>query len=204
MIELLLLLTTVSPETKIAPKVEMRARENVVRYYYKLGGMRERTRVYKEINYPTGKKLVPIINGYVPDVTEVTHANGDKDMIELLERIVTDPVQYSPCINGGSAAVTRGIYLAIAMGYRDIHLHGADSSFDGVTHVNGSIVNESRTRIRCVGEWFETTPWLMAQAQEFEAIYKPMTEWMGIKITVHGTGLIPSMWRAMKHAANAT
>lgn len=47
-------------------------------YHYKLGLMREKSRSYETVNYPTGPRKVPIINGYVPDISEVTNAKGEK------------------------------------------------------------------------------------------------------------------------------
>jgi hypothetical protein len=130
----------------------------------------------------------------------IWHAAGDKDLAAKLEEWTTKKRQHSPLINGGSAAVTRAMYLAAVLGYRDMHLFGADSSFEGDvktdTHVRPSIVEETEIKVRCNGRWFQTTGWLAAQAQEFEAIYTPLVN-LGVTITVHGDGLIPHIWRTL-------
>ena len=53
-------------------------REPKVTYSYKLGLMKEKTRTYEVVVYSNGPKTVPVINGYVPNVSEVTATNGDK------------------------------------------------------------------------------------------------------------------------------
>lgn len=131
------------------------------------------------------------------------HATGDYGLLEMLADMPGECDQ--PCVNGGSAAVTRAIYLAYALGYRDIHLHGADSSWGYGelnrygSHVDGSLVHEDKINVKMGGNqsWFHTTGWLAAQAQEFSKIYDPLTN-MGAKFTVHGTGLLPSIWEAMR------
>lgn len=131
------------------------------------------------------------------------HANGDKDLQAYVEEHTTQERQKSPLINGGSAAVTRAIYLAYAMGYRDMHLHGADSSYreGSISHVNGSLVEQNDDmRVMCGLKWYDTNRWLIAQAQEFAAIYKPLTTFMGAKVTVHGDGLIPYIWSELRAA----
>ncbi len=130
------------------------------------------------------------------------HATGDQGLLEMLADIPGECDR--PCVNGGSGAVTRAIYLAFAMGYRDIHLHGADSSygrgemgkFD--THVVGAVVPENGMNVYLNRKMYRTSAWMAAQAQELTIFYQPLVN-MGAKITAHGTGLLPDMWK-MLHA----
>lgn len=127
------------------------------------------------------------------------HAGGDHNIIEFLkEREIREPL-----INGGSAAVTRALYLAFAMGFRDLHLFGADSSYrDNDTHVNGSLVPEKDITIWLGNHEgnrsFRTTPEFCAQVEEFKNIYPHFLS-MGCDIQVHGTGLLPHVYHVMKH-----
>jgi hypothetical protein len=100
-------------------------------------------------------------------------------------------------IGGGSACITRAPFLASAMGYKEIHLHGADSSAeDGETHIaKGSEVRDL-TDILCAGRWFKTPKWLAAQADEFTWMTKQLK---GSEIIVHGDGLLPHIARVTGH-----
>ena len=127
----------------------------------------------------------------------VWHAGGDYEVEQVL---VQAGKLNEPMVNGGSAAVTRGLYLAYAMGYRGMHLHGADSSYRGdQTHVRGSLVPEKRLRVVCHRQWFDTTPEWAAQVEEFKCIFPAFRE-MGVPIVAHGDGLLPHVCRALNES----
>lgn len=122
----------------------------------------------------------------------VWHAQADEEptrgLLEAMGRM-------EPLVLGGSAAVTRCMYLATAMGYRELHLFGVDGSFDkGETHVRKSAVEEKPMRVYLDGEWFDTTAWLCGQAEDFKLI-GPILRNLGVELIVHGTGLIPKIAR---------
>jgi hypothetical protein len=119
----------------------------------------------------------------------VWHAGGDYDITGVLERAGIN----EPMVNGGSAAVTRALYLAYALGYRELHLHGADSSYRGDrTHVRGSLVPEKRLTVCAQRKFFDTTPEWAAQVEEFKCIYEAFKQPdLNAKIIVHGDGLLP-------------
>lgn len=124
----------------------------------------------------------------------VWHAGGDHDITNVLEGSGV----MEPMVNGGSAAVTRGLYLTHVLGYRKFHLHGADSSYSGeLTHVNGSLVPEKKIRVQVKGDVFYTTPEWAAQVEEFKHIYRDMTQ-KGSEIEVHGSGLLPTVWKLLQ------
>jgi hypothetical protein len=133
-------------------------------------------------------KNVRVWHAFTPGVKE-----------RLRERGIVD----EPLIYGGSAAVTRAIAVAHVGGYRDIHIHGADSSYRGderhaqPTRFDGKI---TRIDIHCGGREFVTTPPLAVQAQDFPWIVEFLSD---VKFTVHGDGLIPHIARMMGvHAMN--
>ena len=79
------------------------------------------------------------------------------------------------------------------MGYKkEMHLFGIDSCYadDESTHVGGSIVEQQLVKIRVCGRWFTVAPWMAMQASDFKAI-APLFSHNGIRLIVHGTGLIP-------------
>lgn len=136
-----------------------------------------------------------------PDVFEcfegynviVWHAMGDAVIDDLLEEFS----RFEPIINGGSACVSRGMGLAVAMGYAEQHLFGNDSSCRGEdTHVKKSLVDERLMEIFCHDRWFTTTPWLANQAEDFK-ILGPAFRDAGVRIKVYGDGLIPHIAKVL-------
>ena len=116
----------------------------------------------------------------------VWHALGDTNIQTILEQ----HRRMEPMIYGGSTAVTRGMFLAVAMGYLDLHIFGIDSSVDGGSHIRKSVVREEYMEIFCDGRWFNTTPWLAVQAEDFKRIVPYLVN-VGVKMTIYGDGLIP-------------
>lgn len=125
----------------------------------------------------------------------VWHAGGDHNIKEYLNaRGINEPM-----VNGGTAGITRGLYLAYALGYRDMHLHGCDSCYSGdETHIRGSVVPEKDIRVFHGGKWFRTTPEWCAQIEEIKMIYPSFKNAMGANITAHGEGMMQHSIALMK------
>lgn len=129
----------------------------------------------------------------------IWHAGGDKNIQALLEKYGKN----EPMIGGGSAAVSRAMFVCYALGYRKQHLHGADSSYgEGYTHVQESVVPESEIKVMVHDEhgqlkWFKTTAWLAGQCEDFKLI-GPVLRAMGTKIIVHGSGLLPHIAKTLQ------
>ncbi len=123
----------------------------------------------------------------------VLHAAGDLNIKRLLEKYN----KHEPMVGGGTAAVTRSMCLVQPMGYRELHIHGGDSSYPRgeLTHVHASIVPEKHLEITCNGRKFDTTPWLAQQAEDFKFL-APGLQSLGMKFYVHGDGLIPWIAKA--------
>lgn len=157
---------------------------------------------HDDVTYLISARCHPSVFAKLEGCKVVTwYAGGDHNISEYLEQRGIDDI----LINGGTAGVTRGIYLAYALGYRDIHIHGADSSFsvDGETHIRGSLVPERSIEVR-VGEsedsrWFTATPEWCAQVEEIKLIYPLFTTpGMGASITCHGDGMFQHVVAIMK------
>src|SRR3990167_1811342 len=121
------------------------------------------------------------------------HAAGDKNISAILEK----HGRMEPMVGGGSAAVTRAMTLAVPLGYRTVHLWGADSSFhNGDTHIRQSTTEEKRMHIMCNNRAFHCAPWMALQAEDFKALAPSLKE-MGVRLVVHGDGLIPHLAKTM-------
>ena len=128
-------------------------------------------------------------------------AGGDHDIVNYMQRKKLD----DPLVNGGSAGVTRAMYLVAALGYRHVNIFGADSSYsdEGATHVTGSLVREKDLRIS-VGNGkgrrvFRTTPEWCSQVNEFRDIYHMFRHpSLDISIDVYGEGMLPFMGQLMR------
>lgn len=117
----------------------------------------------------------------------VWHAAGDKPIIPILERLGIN----EPTVNGGTASVTRAMVLGIAIGYTDIHIFGADSSFPegGYTHIEKSLVNEVPVEVMVDNQLYSTTGWMTLQVEDIR-ILCPDLSMNGIKFTFYGQGLL--------------
>jgi len=116
------------------------------------------------------------------------HAAGDERIEELLQA----SGRMEPMVGGGGAAVTRAMIMVLPMGYKKLHLYGADSSFaEGETHIRKSTTDERYMAVMCNGKTFDTAPWMAQQAEDFKKLVAPLIGREGITITVHGDGLIP-------------
>lgn len=115
------------------------------------------------------------------------HALGDDELMPLLYKYKREEMM----VAGGSSSVLRATHVAGAFGYKDQHLFGVDSCYrDKETHVAGSPILHERLNMQCCGKAFQVAPWMAKQAEEFKAI-APILKENGVKLTVHGTGLIP-------------
>lgn len=150
---------------------------------------------HPDITYLVGSRCHPKVFERLKDCKVIVwHAGGDHNIATLLdEKRVPEPM-----IAGGSAGITRGLYLVNSLGYCDIHIFGADSSYsdDGKTHANGSLVPEKDLMISIgnnPAHWFRTTPEWCAQVQEYRSIYALFTHRDYVKLSVHGKGMLPFM-----------
>ena len=123
------------------------------------------------------------------------HAMGDLNLQAILEKHRL----MEPMVVGGSAAVTRAMILTHSLGYKSVHLWGVDSSFhNGDTHIRQSTTVEKWIPILCNKQVFDCAPWMAQQAEDFKILAPSMRDELGMKLVVHGYGLIPHLAKAMK------
>lgn len=104
-------------------------------------------------------------------------------------------------VGGGNTIGVRSLNLGYLMGFRTIHLYGLDSSIasDGADHAYPKHVGSEPESVTVIydGKPYRCSPWMVKQAAEFEFYYRQFTD-VGVKITVHGQGLIPDIWRSIR------
>lgn len=150
---------------------------------------------HPEITYLMGSRCPPKTWELLEGCKVVLwHAQGDSNIQTILEKHNL----MEPMVPGGSAAVTRAMVIAQPMGYQEIHLWGCDSSFlNGDTHIRQSTTAEKRIHIMCNNRKFVCAPWMAQQAEDFKVLAPPLRDNYGVKLTVHGDGLIPHLAKAM-------
>ena len=122
----------------------------------------------------------------------VWHSGGDTNIEALLQKHGRTDENAEPMVTGGTAAVTRCMHLVQPLGYTDIHVWGADSSFiEEDTHIRQSTTLERRINILLDKRTFETAPWMARQVEDFKILVPAFTSFYRIPITVHGDGLLP-------------
>lgn len=174
-------------------------------------------RPHPDITYLVASRCHPDVFERLKDCKVIVwHAGGDHDIADVMSRPeVQEKLKIpQPLICGGSAGVTRTLYLASVLGYSDIHLFGADSCYStlGETHIRGSLVPEKDVLIS-LGDgsdgapamWFRTTPEWCQQVNEYRAIYaltvsgrlSALTQGephkLPITLSAHGDGLFQAM-----------
>jgi hypothetical protein len=119
----------------------------------------------------------------------VWHCAGDEAALRLLSEAFTQEAM-EPLVNGGTATVTRAMVLAVPMGYSDIHIFGADSSFRGEhTHLLKSLVPEEAIEVMVDHKHFKTTGWMCGQVEDIKILCPDLAK-EGVRITFHGDGLM--------------
>lgn len=108
--------------------------------------------------------------------------------------VVLRHAERATLLRGGSTAALRAMSVGYRLGYRDIHLYGCDSSFQGErTHASGKTAAGKSFAVECAGREFITN-WPMAwQARHFIEAATSL-EWAGCRIEAHGDGLLPWIW----------
>lgn len=98
-------------------------------------------------------------------------------------------------IGGGSTVGLQSMSIMYAMGFRDIHLYGFDSSYeDGAGHAYPQPHNDADQTEEFIvdGKHFLATRWMARQAVEFQTSAKQLADG-GAVVTVHGHGLLPTV-----------
>lgn len=102
-------------------------------------------------------------------------------------------------IGGGGTVGLQAMSIAYALGYRTIHLYGFDSSYaegEGHAYPQAQNVGDERETVSLGGKDYIAARWMIRQANEFQTSVKQLVDG-GCTVHVHGTGLLPAVWRQM-------
>ena len=101
-------------------------------------------------------------------------------------------------ISTGSTVGMIAMGIAYFLGYRNLHLFGYDSSYTDEHHAYPQPLNDDDAVIEAEagGRKFRCAPWMVLQAQQFQALVPQLTE-QDCVITVAGDGLLPNIARLM-------
>lgn len=127
---------------------------------------------------------------------------GDGDEIATLCEGIEKSCLIVP---GGCTVGLRACWLAYGSGYRRLHVYGMDSSYEGEAHhAYPQALNDADAVIEVAvgGRAYRCAKWMARQANDFKVMYPQITE-AGMQMWVHGRGLIPDMWRAMRRGREA-
>jgi len=156
-------------------------------------------------NYMLASQCHPALFNLVPEArTEMVHLNSP-DIENNFSTVQRTAGGYT-LIGGGGSVGNSALCLAHAMGHRDLHVFGFDSSVAGQDrHAYEQPMNEGEPLIQMrLGNrayWMSFT--MAVQYDYFFAIEEELKK-LGTKITVYGDGILPERWRMKQKAAAMT
>ena len=102
-------------------------------------------------------------------------------------------------IGGGTTVGLQAISIAYAMGFREIHIYGFDSSFvgdEGHAYAQHQNDNDPRAEYWVAGKKYIAAPWMARQAMEFQEAARQLADG-DAALYVHGDGLLPAIAKRM-------
>ena len=115
------------------------------------------------------------------------------ETVELTAHINKPKIQIAG--NVGTVGI-KALCLAYALGFKELHLFGYDSSYEGEAHhAYQQSLNDNTQKIDVYvdGQGFITSPTFAHQASEFCAIAGELTRTYGFDIELHCDGLLPRL-----------
>jgi len=159
----------------------------------------------KSVRYFLASQVHPCVFDALAGHNVVLWHNGMHDGTELMEIVKPwfdegpdqKPVVFVP---GGGTVGLRAMNLAWLSGYKTIHIYGMDSSYEEDDHHGypQALNDGAETTTVVLGDkTYRGARWMIRQAREFQENYRYL-ESEGVKVVVHGSGLIPDIWKAMQ------
>lgn len=102
-------------------------------------------------------------------------------------------------VGGGSTVGLKAMALAYLWGFRQMHLFGLDSCYrEGKHHAYPQSLNDNETRLDTVfhGRKFVCSPWMVAQAEDFDHDARQLIA-QGVSLKAHGQGLLQTILSAI-------
>lgn len=119
-----------------------------------------------------------------------------RDVLEPYDK--THPIVFVP---GGGTVGLRTLNLCWISGFKRIHVYGMDSSYAEDDHhaYPQALNDDDRTLTLRMGErTYRASIWMARQAEEFKVAWDWLTG-KGIKLFVHGSGLIPDIAQQLRN-----
>ncbi len=142
--------------------------------------------------YLLASQCHPILFDRVPPSdTKLWHQDYPDNMEQFDAALPADCPAHA-LIGGGTTVGLSGLALVYALGYRQLHLYGYDSSFrNGESHAYTQIDNQAIPCVNTVeGREFHTTLSMAQQAELFPQLSDMLID-AGCVITIRGDGLLP-------------
>lgn len=135
-----------------------------------------------------GRKAVMWV-GYAPGIDLVAARHDDKPVV---------------IIGGGNTVGLKALCMAVICRFRSVHMYGFDSCYSVSHHAYSQPLNDGEQTIEvdAYGRKFVCSGWMVRQAEDFQTDYINAIN-AGIKVTVHGDGLIPHIAKHLKEAQHA-
>jgi len=101
-------------------------------------------------------------------------------------------------ISSGTTVSLAAMAIAYTQGFRSMHLHGFDSSFEEKHHAYQQTENDKDAvlDVSVYDRAFKAAPWMVKQAQEFQVLASQLAD-AGCVVTVAGDGLLPFIAHCM-------
>jgi hypothetical protein len=166
--------------------------------YFMLLDAREDNVDFLRVVCPTTKHLIaaqchPSVFKRLESFNTTLYITTLPGVLDLTEHVDKPKVQIAGTV--GTVGI-KAMCMAYALGYRELHLYGYDSSYDeGEHHAFPQALNDGAKTLDVWldGKKYVTTPTMAHQATEFCSLARGMTEFYGFDINVHGRGLLPDM-----------
>ena len=101
-------------------------------------------------------------------------------------------------IGGGPTVLSRAPMLAFCLGYSDVHLFGADSSYEGERHHVYDAPRDPAVAVELDGVTYDSCAVFVHQAAYFQQI-SHFFQHHGAMFEIHGRGLGPAILKAKMH-----
>lgn len=135
-----------------------------------------------------GRKVAMWV-GYAPGIEAIAAKHDDKPIV---------------IVGGGNTVGLKALAMAVICKYRSVHLYGFDSCYSVAHHAYPQALNdgEQTMEVDCYGRKFICSGWMVRQAEDFQTDYINAVN-AGIKVHVHGDGLIPHLAKHIKENTHA-
>lgn len=140
----------------------------------------------------------PIHRLYATQCNKLVTDFAGKDCLTLWNSLIMDLVpefdktNHMFWIGAGTTVGIRSIFLMFALGYREFHLYGFDSCYDGEQgHAYPQTLNvgERVVDVALGDRKFKAAPWMISQVHDFLETAEYFTG-LGCVFTIHGDGLL--------------